>query len=192
MKLQDGLQHALDVLIDERQNCQNALLIQCRVHYDSCREVGESTIFKSTLFSQLNGNSTLSKDELTWIKFGILCRRPKLFTTANHDYIMFNLGCDCGVCFVNTPEARIVKKSGRPKKLAPIKVWFVGRANRMHRKFGNAWVEYRDPDDLMSRSSNMGIGICWYKKGTNNKWTYDLMDHLMIDLETIELSFISS
>jgi hypothetical protein len=31
----------------------------------------------------------------------------------------------------------------------------------------------------------MEIGLCWYKKGTNNKWTYDLTEHLMLDLETI-------
>ena len=31
----------------------------------------------------------------------------------------------------------------------------------------------------------MDIGLCWYKKETNNKSTYDLMDHLTIDLEII-------
>jgi hypothetical protein len=108
----------------------------------------------------LNGNPTLSKDQWTWIKVGILYRKPKLLTTANHD-ITLNLGCDCGVCFFNTPKARIVKKYGRPKTLALIKVWFVGRANRMRRKFGNGWAKYRDPNNFMAHSSNMGIGICW-------------------------------
>jgi hypothetical protein len=37
----------------------------------------------------------------------------------------------------------------------------------------------------MDRSSNIKIGLCRYQKGTNNKWTYDLTNHLMIDLETI-------
>ena len=55
----------------------------------------------------------------------------------------------------------------------------------MHRKFGNCWVEYKDPIDLMYHSSNMEIGICWYQKETNNKWTYNLTDHLMVDLDTI-------
>ena len=55
----------------------------------------------------------------------------------------------------------------------------------MRRKFGNRWVEYRDPIDLMDRPSNVEIGLCWYQKGANNKWTYDLIDHLMVDLETI-------
>ena len=30
-----------------------------------------------------------------------------------------------------------------------------------------------------------GDWLCWYHRGTNNKWTYDLMNHLMVDLETI-------
>ena len=53
----------------------------------------------------------------------------------------------------------------------------------MHNFDGNLWVEYRDPINLMDLSSNMEIGlICWYEKGTNNKWTYNLIDHLMVDL----------
>jgi hypothetical protein len=55
----------------------------------------------------------------------------------------------------------------------------------MCRNFGNCWVEYRDPIDLMDRPSNMEIGSCWYLKETNNKWTYNLTNHLMVDLETI-------
>ena len=30
----------------------------------------------------------------------------------------------------------------------------------MHRKFGNRWVEYRDPIDLIDCSSNMEIDLC--------------------------------
>ena len=87
--------------------------------------------------------------------------------------------------FFNTREVRIVKKCGRPKTLALIKDWFVGRVYRMHREFGNCWVEYKDPIDLMDHPSNMRIGLCWYKKGTTNKWTYDLTNYLIIDLGTI-------
>ena len=78
-------------------------------------EVGESIIFQSTPISQLNGNPTLSKDQLTKIKASILYMKPKLFIAANHD-IVLNLGCDCGVCFLTTSEVRIVRKHGRPKK----------------------------------------------------------------------------
>ena len=38
---------------------------------------------------------------------------------------------------------------------------------------------------LMDRPSNIEIGLCWYKKRTNNKWTYNLPYHLMVDLKTI-------
>ena len=51
----------------------------------------------------------------------------------------------------------------------------------MFRKFGNHWVEYRDPIDLMECSSTMEIGLCWYQKGANSKWTYDLTYHIMVD-----------
>jgi hypothetical protein len=37
----------------------------------------------------------------------------------------------------------------------------------------------------MDCPSNMEIGSCWYKKETDNKWTYNLTDHLMLDFETI-------
>ena len=30
----------------------------------------------------------------------------------------------------------------------------------------------------------MEIRLCWYQKGANNTQTYDLRDHLMVDLET--------
>ena len=31
----------------------------------------------------------------------------------------------------------------------------------------------------------MEIGLWWYQKGTNNKWNYYRIDHLMKDLKTI-------
>ena len=29
------------------------------------------------------------------------------------------------------------------------------------------------------------ISLCWCHKGTDNKWTYDLVNHLMVDFDTI-------
>ena len=72
-----------------------------------------------------------------------------------------------------------MNKQSRPKESTPIKVWFVERVFRMHRKIVNCGVEYRD--DFMNHSSNMEIGLGWYKKGNNNKWTYDHANHLMVD-----------
>ena len=50
-------------------------------------------------------------------------------------------------------------------------------------KIGNCWLECRDLINLMDCPSNMRIGVCWYQKGTNNKWTYKLTYHFMVDLE---------
>ena len=38
---------------------------------------------------------------------------------------------------------------------------------------------------LQVLGSSMDIGLCWYQNETNNKWTYDLTDHLMVDLKKI-------
>ena len=47
-------------------------------------------------------------------------------------------------------------------------------------KLVDLWMKYRDPIDLLDRPSNMEIGLFGYQKGTNNKWTYNLTDHLMV------------
>ena len=44
---------------------------------------------------------------------------------------------------------------------------------------------------LQVLESSIEIGLRWYKKWTNNKWTYVLTDHLMLDLESIiALAFV--
>ena len=62
------------------------------------------------------------------------------------------------------PKLELSKKKDRPKNLAPIKVWFVGRIYKMHRKFDDYCVELRDPTNLMDHPSNMEIVLCWYQK----------------------------
>ena len=44
------------------------------------------------------------------------------------------------------------------------------------------------PIDLVDHSLVMEIGLCWYQKGTDNKWTYDHTNLLMLDLKTIIMS----
>ena len=59
---------------------------------------------------------------------------------------------------------------------------------RMLREFVKCWVTYRDPIDLMDRPSYMETWTLVYvyiKYRTNNKWTYVLMEHLIVDLKTI-------
>ena len=55
----------------------------------------------------------------------------------------------------------------------------------MRRKFGNCWVEFRGPIDLMCHPPNMEIDLCWYVKGTNNKWSHNLTDQLVVNLKTM-------
>ena len=68
MELQSELRHALDVLINEHEKVEmpSQSNVKSIVAYvEVGREVGESRIFKSTFVSQMNGNPTLSKDQLT-------------------------------------------------------------------------------------------------------------------------------
>ena len=123
VEFRNELQHALDVLIDEHENVEipfqsNVKSIMAYV------EVREFIIFKNALVSQLDGNPTLSKDWLTWIKVGKLYMKPKHLSAANYDTMLI-FGCDCGVCFLDTREARMspkiklinpYKKCGRPTK----------------------------------------------------------------------------
>ena len=55
----------------------------------------------------------------------------------------------------------------------------------MHRKFANRWVEYWDQVDLLDQPSHLEIELCWYQKDHESLWTYDLSNHIMVDLEII-------
>lgn len=46
-------------------------------------------------------------------------------------------------------------------------------------------VECREPLDLLDQPSHIKIGLCWYQKNHGLLWTYDLTNHIMIDLESI-------
>ena len=51
--------------------------------------------------------------------------KPKFLSAAKFDS-MLNLGCDCGVHFLSTLEARVVKKiCGTPKNKVPNEVGFL-------------------------------------------------------------------
>ena len=36
-----------------------------------------------------------------------------------------------------------------------------------------------------TRPSNMEMRLCWYRNKNGSMWTYDLIDRLMVELETI-------
>ena len=45
----------------------------------------------------------------------------------------------------------------------------------MCKKFGNLWLEYRDPIELMDHPSNMRLACVGVGNGTNNKSTCNLI-----------------
>ena len=55
----------------------------------------------------------------------------------------------------------------------------------MRREIDNRCIEYRQPIDFSERPSNMEIGYRWYQNKNKSMWTYDVMDHLLMELETI-------
>jgi hypothetical protein len=64
----------------------------------------------------------------------------------------------------NTLEARSINAVD-PNKSVSIKVWSFGRVYKMHKVFGNHWVEYRDLIDMMDHPLNIDIGLYCYQKG---------------------------
>ena len=89
-------------------------------------KVRESRNFQSTLVSQLNGNPNLPKDRLIRYKAITLYMKPSLLT------VVINLGCDCGVYFLNTHETIIAKKKTIDQKNElQLKIWFVRRVYKM-------------------------------------------------------------
>ena len=121
---------------------------------------------------------------MTRIKSGIIYIEEKVKTLANHN-ILLKLGCDCVVVFLNTPEVQTVKKRGRSRLLAPTKMWFLGRVYRMRWKIIDRWVEYKDPIDLLDRPNNVEVGLYWYQKSARLKWSYDLTDYIIVELDTV-------
>ena len=55
----------------------------------------------------------------------------------------------------------------------------------MCNEIGNRWFECWQPIGLLDQPSNMEIGLCWYENKNGSMSTYDLTDHIMVELETI-------
>ena len=96
------------------------------------------------------------------------------------------LECDYAISFISQGVVQGVKIRGEKKQVGQnIKTWYLGRAYGVCRKIGNRWIENQQPIDLLDQPSNLDIGFCWYQNRNESMWTYDLTDHLMIELETI-------
>ena len=131
----------------------------------------------------MNSHPILSKDWLTQIKASILNEAQTPYCHKSWYYVKSWLWL--WSVFVEHTWSSIYPKHGRPNKLGFVCWEHFGGFVRCVENSINHRVEYRDPIDFVDHPSNMKIGLSWFQKGTNNKWTYNLMDHLMADLEAI-------
>ena len=104
--------HHLCFLWQCHQTLKQKKFFPFEFHYGLCRAKGLQN-FKSVFVRQLKDNPTLSNIQLTKIKDGNQYMQPKPLIVANHDGTILNIGCDYGMCFLNTYEA---KKSFKKKK----------------------------------------------------------------------------
>jgi hypothetical protein len=37
----------------------------------------------------------------------------------------------------------------------------------------------------LDHPNNVEVGLCWYQKFAGLKWSYDLTDHIMVELDTV-------
>lgn len=131
-------------------------------------EVDRSKIYKNTLVGELNGNATLSKSRLTWIKYGILYVKPKVrLSFARYNDWDCNWYWDVIVHYFLSvkqwKKKKLKLKKNKSTKILTTTAWYLGRICGMRFKFGNRYTEYQQPIDLLDRPFNMGIGYVGIK-----------------------------
>ncbi|MCO5555170.1 hypothetical protein L7F22_008713 [Adiantum nelumboides] len=105
------IRHEVDGLLDEERDHIHQNKISLVV------EVDGKTIFKSTLVSQLNGNSTLSKDRLTTVKQGVYFSNNSKSPSASNVNLL-GIGSDCAVYFDDDTSERGQLQRGLEKPQA--------------------------------------------------------------------------
>ena len=169
------IRHELDAILDDNN-------VNSKV--SSFVQVDDKIIFKSTLVSHLNGNPTLSKDRLTRVREGVFysCENANDFLNGNGNLI--GIGSDCAVFF--TEEDVNLTRPKRKGISNENVVWYLGRVQRMRRKIGNKFVEYKRGIDLMDRLEDVQLQLGWYRKIKGSRlFAYDLTDIKMVDFESI-------
>ena len=81
-KVEDEVRNVLQEMLDVDDDQVSTTLVQQKI--SSIVTYKGNSIYKSTLVSQLNGSSLLSKDTLTWVKSSI-------YFTNNNDYLTATL-----------------------------------------------------------------------------------------------------
>lgn len=137
----------------------------------------------------MNGNPTLSKDRLTRVRQGVYhSKEEKCHKGTNEN--LFGIGCDCVVYFqeenTNGKITRSCKPSSSKSKKKTRSLWYLGRVQKMRRKVGGAYVEYKRGFSLFDRPLGVEVQLGWYQKAKGTRcFTYDLTDLEMINIESV-------
>ncbi|MCO5573933.1 hypothetical protein L7F22_027711 [Adiantum nelumboides] len=172
------IRHVVDSLLDEH------VTVSPVVSIDS-----NKCMFKSTLVSQLNGNPTLSKDRLTRVCQGIYYSKKEKDQATSNDNL-FGIGSDCAVFFVEEEKNTKSTRQGNPSSIQRKKktkgTWYLGRVQKMRRKVGRGYVEYKRGFSLTKKPTRVQVQLGWYQKTKGSRcFTYDLIDLQMIDSESV-------
>ena len=110
-------------------------------------ELDGKDMYKSCLVSQLNGNSTLSKNRLTKVRNGVYFRRDER-APKKGVAIGSGIGSNCAVLFESNSivvSERTTRKdvSQSTKHDISSGTWYIGRVQRIRKKDGNRVFDYQ-------------------------------------------------
>ena len=175
-------------------------------------EYSENTTFKSTLVSELNRNSFLSKDRLTYVRNSIYFNNVDDYLSAANSSSTYLLGLesDCAVFMMQRVSTRqssaskVAGKQGQQKKgpIGPSNIyggvnegyWWLRCVQKIRRKISNRRCNSRVPLDLMNRpvgkksatSSTQKVRLNWFFMANGNlKFKYDHFDCKWVDVDSI-------
>ncbi|MCO5581472.1 hypothetical protein L7F22_035357 [Adiantum nelumboides] len=175
------IRHVVDSLLDEH------MTVSLVVSIDS-----NKCMFKSTLVRQLNGNPILSKNRLTRVCQRIYYSKKEKDQATSNDNL-FGIGSDCAVFFVEEEKNTKSTRQGNPSSIQRKKktkgTWYLGRVQKMRRKVGGGYVEYKRGFSLTKKQkkpTRVQVQLGWYQKTKGSRcFTYDLTDLQMIDIERV-------
>ncbi|KAL3694044.1 hypothetical protein R1sor_007695 [Riccia sorocarpa] len=106
----------------------------------------------ATLVSQLVGNPTLSKDRLTRIKQSIYFNGVKQKARVEGVPVcILDIGSDCAVLFDTETAGRCTRSQRRRIVVAVSKEVWIGRVQKVRRKYNGKWGKTRAEIDLLER-----------------------------------------
>ena len=137
--------------------------------------VEEKQVYKSTLVSDLNGNPTLSKDQLTRVRSASYFSLEEKVIDRGGSWL--GIGSDCAIFFEThgVEENAQCKRKGKPNKTShgvQKGQWYLGRVIAMRSKVENGWKERKHSLDLLDRPTNTEIDLIMVPKGEGNTVLY--------------------